>query len=135
MIVLSFSSVAATTTATITAASTARTSTATASATRASTAGSTGSATRSTVATVRTRCTTFAVEVRLATFGGSIELGSAFNGHASIATLFDGEFGALFAQDRLAAQLDAVAFERKDFHEDLVTFIEFVFHTLHAVFG
>src|SRR5882724_10111322 len=43
-------------------------------------------------------------------------------------------FCALLAQNRLAAQLNAVPFNPQDFHQDLVAFLEFVFHFFYAMF-
>src|SRR5579864_9820360 len=41
---------------------------------------------------------------------------------------------ALFAQDRFAAQLDFVAFERQDFDQNLIAFLQLVAHVLNAIF-
>jgi hypothetical protein len=43
--------------------------------------------------------------------------------------------GALLAQNRLAAQLNAVPFNSQDFHQYLVAFLQFVFHFFHSMFG
>src|SRR6185312_2523990 len=44
-------------------------------------------------------------------------------------------FCALLAQNRFAAQLNAVAFNPQDFDQDLVAFLEFVFHFFHPMFS
>ena len=42
---------------------------------------------------------------------------------------------ALFFQNRLAAQLDLVAFERQNLHQNLIAFLQLVAHVLDAVLG
>src|SRR5690348_10269850 len=43
--------------------------------------------------------------------------------------------GTLFSQDRLARQLDAIAFDGEHLYQDLITFVQFVTHVLNAMFS
>src|SRR5713226_6899469 len=49
--------------------------------------------------------------------------------------LLDLQFLPLLPQNRLAAQLDLVAFERQDFHQNLVALLQLVPHLFNAVLG
>src|SRR5689334_12257578 len=43
--------------------------------------------------------------------------------------------GTLFSQDRLARQLDAIAFDSQHLHKNLIAFMQLVAHILDAVLG
>src|SRR5579862_1203072 len=45
------------------------------------------------------------------------------------------DLGALFLDQRLAAQLDAIAFDGQHLHHHLVAFAQLVLHFLHAMLG
>ena len=54
---------------------------------------------------------------------------------AGFRDLGETELGALLAQHGLAAQLDAVALDSKDLHQDLIALAQLVLDFLDAVFG
>jgi len=74
-----------------------------------------------TLAAVGTRCLlamTGSISLRT---GGCTGLGS--------------HLGALLAQDCLARELDAIAFDGQNLHQDLIAFVQLVAHVLDAVLG
>lgn len=92
-------------------------------------ASTTVSATATTVAAIPTadvsRLTIGTVEVGLVGIP-FVVVGSALDDNSLTLGLGAASFGALLFENGLARQLDAVAFDGEDLHEDLVAFLQFV---------
>ena len=82
----------------------------------------------------------FAVKVWFFALGFLFKVAAALDGDGSGLRLSDGYFaaahlGALLFEDGFAREADAVAFDCKDFHENLIALFEFVADVLDAMLG